>query len=245
VMRADKRRRKCQHRPDSSTSVRISGLPAVSALFAVSPAQVEQLLCDGRMSSRLDDLRARAHAQARRQVGADELERVAEPCRGGVVALAQRRPVPLLDPRTAKGWANNGRQLLLDGAGTLAGCGGLRSFVVGPPDMLDTEFGPSRNSFESIEDACLSHWEASAIQGGVSTRTYWAAHVLAVRGHEVHVVTNAKEVRQPFRMHTREEDGGAARQAIAKAPSRFTGPIRMMAGAIRWSSKPLLREFLT
>jgi glycosyltransferase involved in cell wall biosynthesis len=44
------------------------------------------------------------------------------------------------------------------------------------------------------------------IQGGVSMRTYWAAHALAARGHEVHVVTNAKEVRPPFRMHMREED---------------------------------------
>jgi glycosyltransferase involved in cell wall biosynthesis len=44
------------------------------------------------------------------------------------------------------------------------------------------------------------------IQGGVSTRTYWTAHVLAARGHEVHVVTNAKEVRAPFRMHMRAED---------------------------------------
>jgi glycosyltransferase involved in cell wall biosynthesis len=44
------------------------------------------------------------------------------------------------------------------------------------------------------------------IQGGVSMRTYWTAHALAARGHEVHVVTNAKEVRAPFRMHMRAED---------------------------------------
>ena len=44
------------------------------------------------------------------------------------------------------------------------------------------------------------------IQGGVSMRTYWAAHALAARGHEIHVVTNAKEVRPPFRMHMREQD---------------------------------------
>jgi glycosyltransferase involved in cell wall biosynthesis len=37
-------------------------------------------------------------------------------------------------------------------------------------------------------------------------RTYWAAHALAARGHEVHVVTNAKEVQPPFRMHMREQD---------------------------------------
>jgi len=44
------------------------------------------------------------------------------------------------------------------------------------------------------------------IQGGVSMRTYWAAHALAARGHEVHVITNAKEVQPPFRMHMRPED---------------------------------------
>jgi glycosyltransferase involved in cell wall biosynthesis len=44
------------------------------------------------------------------------------------------------------------------------------------------------------------------IQGGVSARTYWTAHGLAARGHEVHVVTNAKEARPPFRMHMRQQD---------------------------------------
>jgi glycosyltransferase involved in cell wall biosynthesis len=44
------------------------------------------------------------------------------------------------------------------------------------------------------------------IQGGVSARTYWGAHDLAARGHEVHVVTNAKEARPPFRMHMRRQD---------------------------------------
>jgi glycosyltransferase involved in cell wall biosynthesis len=44
------------------------------------------------------------------------------------------------------------------------------------------------------------------IQGGVSMRTYWSAHALAERGHEVHVVTNAREVEPPFRMHMRPQD---------------------------------------
>jgi glycosyltransferase involved in cell wall biosynthesis len=44
------------------------------------------------------------------------------------------------------------------------------------------------------------------IEGGVSMRTYWTAHALAMRGHDVHVVTNAKEVRPPFRMHMRSQD---------------------------------------
>jgi glycosyltransferase involved in cell wall biosynthesis len=44
------------------------------------------------------------------------------------------------------------------------------------------------------------------IQGGVGVRTYWTAHDLAARGHEVHVVTNAKEAAPPFRMHMRRRD---------------------------------------
>ena len=44
------------------------------------------------------------------------------------------------------------------------------------------------------------------IQGGVSMRTYWTAHQLAMRGHDVQVITNAKEAEKPFRMHMRAED---------------------------------------
>lgn len=44
------------------------------------------------------------------------------------------------------------------------------------------------------------------LQGGVSMRTYWSAHGLAMRGHDVQVVTNAKEAQPPFRMHMRTED---------------------------------------
>ena len=37
-------------------------------------------------------------------------------------------------------------------------------------------------------------------------RTYWTAYRLAEHGHEVHVVTNAKEASPPFRMHMRPQD---------------------------------------
>jgi RNA methyltransferase, TrmH family len=101
--------------------LRIGGLPAVSALFAVSPARVEQLFFDRRMKSHVEEL---CHTLARmrkpyRQVEADELERVAGTMlHGGVVALAQPRPVIPLDLGTAKDWASDGRLLLmLDGVG--------------------------------------------------------------------------------------------------------------------------------
>jgi glycosyltransferase involved in cell wall biosynthesis len=56
------------------------------------------------------------------------------------------------------------------------------------------------------------------IQGGVSARTYWVAHDLAARGHEVHVVTNAKEVRPPFRMHMRRQDWKRCEATFAASP---------------------------
>jgi hypothetical protein len=44
------------------------------------------------------------------------------------------------------------------------------------------------------------------IQGGVAVRTFAYAHGLAARGHQVHVVTNADEVRPPYRVFMRPED---------------------------------------
>jgi glycosyltransferase involved in cell wall biosynthesis len=56
------------------------------------------------------------------------------------------------------------------------------------------------------------------IQGGVGVRTYWIAHDLAARGHEVYVVTNAKEARPPFRMHMRRRDWKRCEQTYEAAP---------------------------
>jgi len=66
------------------------------------------------------------------------------------------------------------------------------------------------------------------IEGGVSARTYWIAHNLAARGHEVHVVTNAKEVRPPFRMHMRRQDWKRCEAAYGPSGSvtvHWTDPV--------------------
>lgn len=46
------------------------------------------------------------------------------------------------------------------------------------------------------------------IEGGVSGQTYWLARGLARRGHHVHVVTNADEVEDFYRLTLHDEDGG-------------------------------------
>ena len=65
------------------------------------------------------------------------------------------------------------------------------------------------------------------IQGGVSMRTYWSAHALAARGHEVHVVTNAKEALPPFRMHMRPADWKRceARYGAGSVTVHWTDPV--------------------
>jgi RNA methyltransferase, TrmH family len=109
----------------SKSLLRVAGLPAVSALFATAPARVERLFFDQRLRPHVAAFCAEL-ARARkpyRLVEADELERVAgSVMHGGVVALAQPKPVPVLDPTQAEGkaeqWARERKLLLLlDGIG--------------------------------------------------------------------------------------------------------------------------------
>jgi glycosyltransferase involved in cell wall biosynthesis len=44
------------------------------------------------------------------------------------------------------------------------------------------------------------------IEGGVSTTTYWLARGLASRGHEIHIVTNADEVEDRYRIQLDADD---------------------------------------
>jgi TrmH RNA methyltransferase len=109
----------------SKSLLRVAGLPAVSALFATAPARVERLFFDQRLKPHVAAFCAEL-ARARkpyRLVEAGELERVAgSVMHGGVVALAQPKPVPVLDIAQADGkaeqWARERKLLLLlDGIG--------------------------------------------------------------------------------------------------------------------------------
>jgi TrmH RNA methyltransferase len=107
-------------RSDEKKAVaRISGFPAVAALFAVAPERVERLFFDERARTRAAPFCAEL-ARVRkpyRLVTADELERVAGTIlHGGIVAVARPRPVHDFDPDAARSWARDGKPLLiLDG----------------------------------------------------------------------------------------------------------------------------------
>ncbi|HYE00555.1 MAG TPA: RNA methyltransferase [Alphaproteobacteria bacterium] len=100
---------------------KISGLPAVAALFAREPGRVERLYFDGRLEAQVAPY-CQMLAKARkpyRLVDGEELAKIAgSPMHGGVVAAVQPKPVPELDLGAARGWARAGRPLLiLDGIG--------------------------------------------------------------------------------------------------------------------------------
>jgi glycosyltransferase involved in cell wall biosynthesis len=67
-------------------------------------------------------------------------------------------------------------------------------------------------------------------------RTYWTAHDLAARGHEVHVVTNAKEARPPFRMHMRRQDWKRCETAGRGATS--SGDASLGSVKVHWTDPP-------
>jgi glycosyltransferase involved in cell wall biosynthesis len=70
------------------------------------------------------------------------------------------------------------------------------------------------------------------IEGGVSMHTYRYAHGLAKRGHQVHVVTNASEVKPPYRMFMRQQDW---RRCEAKYGRGFV--------RVYWTQAPDGRQF--
>jgi len=150
-----------QSRSTTKKLLRVAGMPAVSALFATAPHRVERLFFDQRTSALVGAFcaeLARAHKPFR-LVGPDELERVAGSImHGGVVALAQPKPVPILDLAKIAGWARDGQPLLLlDGIGNPHNLGAIArtaAFFGLPRIVLSdhpSQAGPSDASYRVAE----------------------------------------------------------------------------------------------
>jgi len=108
-------------RADTRKSLRVAGLPAVSALFSTAPTRVQRLFFDQRMRPYVGEFCAQLTRARKpyRLVETDELGRIAGTIlHGGIVALASPRPLPVLDLASAEGWVHDSRLLLLlDGVG--------------------------------------------------------------------------------------------------------------------------------
>ncbi len=109
------------HTKPRDDSERITGLPAVKALFEHDPRRAERLFYDDRMKPLVGEfcsLMAKQH-KPYRLVPTEELTKIAgTQLHGGIVAVTQPKPVALFDPAEAKLWAKSGAPLLiLDGIG--------------------------------------------------------------------------------------------------------------------------------
>jgi TrmH RNA methyltransferase len=101
--------------------VKIGGLPAVQALFARAPDRAVRLFFEPRLQDAAAPF-CKVMAAARkvfRMVPAEELAKIAgTPLHGGILVVAQPRPLPAFEPRMAAEWARDGQPLLiLDGVG--------------------------------------------------------------------------------------------------------------------------------
>jgi len=103
-------------RPETKKLLRVTGFPAVSALFATAPERIEKLFFDekskiqaGAFCSEMARARKPYHLAE-----AEEMEKVAGTMlHGGIVALAQPRLIPDFSPTEAANWAHENQLLLL------------------------------------------------------------------------------------------------------------------------------------
>jgi RNA methyltransferase, TrmH family len=148
-------------RSDTRKLLRIAGLPAVAALFATTPERVERLLFDARLKPEVSPFCAELARQRKpyREVEVEDLARLAGPVlHGGILALAQPRPVPAFDPAQAATWARRERLLLmLDGIGNPHNLGAIvrTAAFFGVPRIVISDHpeqaGPSDASYRVAE----------------------------------------------------------------------------------------------
>ena len=186
--------------------LRVAGLPAVSALFATAPQRVERLFFDERtkpLAGAFCEQLARMR-KPYRLVGADELVRVAGSImHGGIVALAEPRPLPVLDLADVAAWAREDKPLLLlDGVGNPHNLGAIArtaAFLGVPRIVLSdhpSQAGPSDASYRVAEGG-LDHVE---LYRGVRF-----AHTLQRLQHQFLVLGTAAEGGQPITTLRRAE----------------------------------------
>ncbi len=224
-----------QVRRNTEKLQRVAGLAAVSALFATAPARVERLLFDDRAKPFVGAFCAEL-ARVRkpyRLVEAEELERVAGTVlHGGVVAIAQPRPLPMLDPAEASRWAAEGQPLLLlDGVGNPHNLGAIvrtAAFFGLPRIVLSdhpAQAGPSDASYRVAEGG-MEHVElyrAARFAGALKQlrRSYRVIGTALGKGRPIDTLPRAD---RPLALVLGNEEGGLSRTTLEACEDLVTIP---------------------
>lgn len=234
-MKQRRARRAPGPRRNARELLRIAGLPAVAALFATQSERVERLFFEDRMKATAGEFCATL-ARARkpyRLVGAEELARVAGTVlHGGIVAVAQPRPVPLLDPAEAARWAEDAQPLLLlDGVGNphnLGAIARIAAFFALPRLVLSdhpAQAGPSDASYRvaegGLEHVALYRAERFAATLGALRRSYRVLGTAADKGRPLETLHAAD---RPFALVLGNEEEGLPRATLAACDEIVTIP---------------------
>lgn len=148
-------------RGETRKLLRVAGLPSVAALFAAAPERIERLFFDARLKPEVGLFCAELARRRKpyREVESEDLARLAgSVLHGGILVLAQPRPVPEFDPARAAPWASDGRLLLiLDGIGNPHNLGAIvrTAAFFGIPRVVISDHpeqaGPSDASYRVAE----------------------------------------------------------------------------------------------
>jgi TrmH RNA methyltransferase len=198
-----------QPRADSKKLQRVSGLRAVSALFATAPERVEKLFFDDKTKVLVGAFctqMARSH-KPYHLAEADEMERVAGTIlHGGVVAWAQPRPVLAFNPAEAAKWAPENQLLLIfDGVSNPHNFGAIMRTA----------------AFLGVPRIVLSDHPAQALPSDASYRVAEGGleHVALYRATPF--VRTLKTLRQSHRLVGTAAEGGQEPAALKRSDRPF------------------------
>jgi TrmH RNA methyltransferase len=168
-------------RGETRKLLRVAGLPAVAALFAAAPERIDRLFFDARLKPEVGLFCAELARRRKpyREVEPEDLARLAgSVLHGGILALAQPRPVAEFDLVRAATWATDGRLLLiLDGIGNPHNLGAIvrTAAFFGIPRVVISDHpeqaGPSDASYRVAEggmehvELYRAHHFAKALRG--------------------------------------------------------------------------------
>ncbi|MEZ5923010.1 MAG: RNA methyltransferase [Hyphomicrobiaceae bacterium] len=222
-------------RPEKGKHRRVAGLAAVTALFRHAPETVARLYLTDGMKGAANPFCLEL-AQSRkpfRVVGAAELARIAgTPMHGGIVALAEPRPVRPLDLGEAQRWARAGEPILmLDGVGNPHNLGAIARTAA--------FFGIGRLVLsDHPAQAMPSDASARVAEGGLELIEVYRAHRFAevlqrLRPH-YRIIASALEHglpidriepdRRPIALVLGNEEDGIAKPTLAAAETIVTIP---------------------
>lgn len=205
---------------DASDFVRITGLPAVAAVFERDPERVERLFFEPQLAGKVGPWSQQMAARRRpyRIVEADELAKIAgTTLNGGIVAVCRPRDVPRFDVEAAKAWVKTGKPLvMLDGIGNPHNLGAIvRTMAFFGLEHLVISDHPGQ--------AGLSEAAHRVAEGGLEWVSLWRAERMPL------VLRDLK--RDWLTVGTALQDGPSPTIADLKAAAKAAGrPVALVLG---------------